>query len=489
MTRSANPLKAPGWELAGLAALACFYLVGLMFFGDNGSPFLNEVGPLWFALVLGGAAAKAALNARGVLWTGLFWFRVASAIYFGVGSVIEPLLNDYSRGQMLTFFEATPAQVTKFNLIAACCAFTVLATVRLAGAVWPRRLRVIADEHSQRLLLPAGLIFGSIGFATKYLLSVPASLGAFGDVQIPNLIAQMVWLAPVSLFLLTYWSLRRAPQFMPLLAIATLLDSLTGALLFQKAESLLPLLMFMLAVLQHRTTFLRLCLAAAVSVFAFQYLQPAVSYGRTILGERYGSINSGSLRENFGILADYFVEGDDSDAAETQGSLLRIAYMNSAAPAIALYDAGQVGDSLSYVPYVFIPRMLWPDKPIFDMGGKYTALINGTDSSSTWMGFFGEAYWNLGWLGIPVVMIPLGLVFFATGRYAIWVIEQGQWFHFPSVFLAMRMGLRVDGVIASDVVASLVIILVLYPAASFLTAVLQGRRQRPGQARLSRASG
>jgi hypothetical protein len=89
------------------------------------------------------------------------------------------------------------------------------------------------------------------------------------------------------------------------------------------------------------------------------------------------------------------------------------------------------------------------------------------------MGYFAEAYWNLGWLGVPLVMIPLGLIFFATGRYTLWTLANGRWLHFPAVFLGMYSGARTDGLIAGDVVASTLTILLVYPAAQSATPVLQ----------------
>jgi hypothetical protein len=100
------------------------------------------------------------------------------------------------------------------------------------------------------------------------------------------------------------------------------------------------------------------------------------------------------------------------------------------------------------------------------------------------MGYFAEAYWNLGWAGIPLVMIPLGAVFFGFARYAQFVLQEGKWLHFPGVFLGMFLGVRVDGSLVTELFVTSLIAIVYHFIANAGTAVLQqvlsGRRKPLG---------
>jgi hypothetical protein len=100
------------------------------------------------------------------------------------------------------------------------------------------------------------------------------------------------------------------------------------------------------------------------------------------------------------------------------------------------------------------------------MGTEYTVLIGGFNTSSTWMGFFAEAYWDFGWVGIPLIMVPLGAVYFFFSRSTQLIISQDRWLHFPVVFLGMFLGTRVDGVIATEIIGSTVYAIALYGFAS-----------------------
>jgi hypothetical protein len=66
--------------------------------------------------------------------------------------------------------------------------------------------------------------------------------------------------------------------------------------------------------------------------------------------------------------------------------------------------------------YPFVPRFLWPSKPILDEGGRFTAaLIGGSGIPTTGLGsvavtYPGDLYLQFGLLAIPVGMFLFGLV-------------------------------------------------------------------------------
>jgi hypothetical protein len=81
-------------------------------------------------------------------------------------------------------------------------------------------------------------------------------------------------------------------------------------------------------------------------------------------------------------------------------------------------DAGtrvpfQGGWSLAYIPMTYIPRLLWPDKPRFEIGLWITHNFGSGPmiSSSTGATWMGELFFNFGWLGLLAGMPILGIYF------------------------------------------------------------------------------
>lgn len=92
-----------------------------------------------------------------------------------------------------------------------------------------------------------------------------------------------------------------------------------------------------------------------------------------------------------------------------------------------LYDSGAPGDTFENIPVVLVPRVLWPDKPIITPGAEFDLIFRGYESESNLgIGFVSEAYWNLGWTGVILVSIFVGLTNGWFTRKWLLFAEQGD---------------------------------------------------------------
>ena len=67
------------------------------------------------------------------------------------------------------------------------------------------------------------------------------------------------------------------------------------------------------------------------------------------------------------------------------------------------------GETYKMIPWVPIPRFIYPNRPIFIV--NYNSLFRPWIAySSAPVTTIGEAYINFGWLGIPIVFLALGLI-------------------------------------------------------------------------------
>ncbi len=97
------------------------------------------------------------------------------------------------------------------------------------------------------------------------------------------------------------------------------------------------------------------------------------------------------------------------------------------------------GSSYSALPFIFIPRFIWPDKPSRhiwnDFGRTYKYLSEDDFQTSVTVNFFAEAYMNFGFFGMYCVSIFIGFLAAFIERMSYYLL--GGWFYFTFlVFLA-----------------------------------------------------
>ena len=83
----------------------------------------------------------------------------------------------------------------------------------------------------------------------------------------------------------------------------------------------------------------------------------------------------------------------------------------------------QSGETMRYAAYAFIPRFLWPDKPVLSRGAWFYAYVGGSPreseaTSSLGITAVGELYWNFGLGGVLAGMFTIGLAYGLLWRIA-----------------------------------------------------------------------
>lgn len=194
---------------------------------------------------------------------------------------------------------------------------------------------------------------------------------------------------------------------------------------------------------------------------------------------RYGGIDAPApISERLEMLASYFddrtvIAGDD----EINYAALRFSYANVGSFVVTLYDAGQAASTYKNAGAIFIPRLIWKDKPIItDDARQLSYTLTGNWNNSIAPGLAPEAYWNGGWLGVVLVAALMGVVFAYWSLYNLSVQLTGAWHLFPVVLLGVRMGSRFDGFFVSDVIGPLAFALVGHFILSIGNAAIAQRR-------------
>jgi hypothetical protein len=414
---------------------------------------INIAGPSALIVIMSAGAWWQVQRDPYSIWQPLFWFRIACAAYYGVGALAPYIGNDATITAMYGFLYFGDEDAFKVGLITVLCILMVLATVGLmsCGRRIPAQSQPGRSSQRSTLLFAAILLAG--GGVIRYLVVLPWTLG-LSDI-VPGLVQPLGRSYIMGLYLLVLAGLRGNFPALLLSVVLVPLDMAVGLLTFAKIEVLQTLLFVYLAVLHHKLSLPRIAVGLVLVVGIYSQLDPIMHYGRDELWKQTGS-TEGTLEQRLDILSQYTgTEWQGTERADQQMALSRLSYVNVAAMAVNLHDAGRPGNSLDYMLTILIPRFLWPDKPIItSVGTDLYTIATGREGTSISPGLFGEAYWNLGWLGIPTLMIPLGFVFTVFSRYSSNIMKRERWLHMPAVLLGVVAGFRVDGWYVVDIVGA-----------------------------------
>jgi hypothetical protein len=326
---------------------------------------------------------------------------------------------------MKEVYDFSDADILKLNIISDLGVICVQAGASIIGT-GERAAGSVRMPFTGRSLFFA-LAYTIIGAILRYGLVVPFALGYLGI--IPGIVIFLAKLYSAGLLLLLLAGLQRGGVLLIVAIGLTALDLLISTLLFSKTEVLVTLVFVMLVLWHHSPGYKKLAIGSLAAAATYVMLGPLVTYGREEIIRRYGSIAVAvPLEERLAIVQDYSALGQgqlEETTGGEQGSLYRLSYVNVAARVVAWHDQGYVGDSLKYALIVFVPRIIWPDKPEISTGGAelYTALTRQIGTSYS-PGLFAEAYWNLGWLGLPLMMLPFGVLLGVVSRFSLAVTER-----------------------------------------------------------------
>jgi hypothetical protein len=475
---SASHVAAPTGIEAFVIGLA-FFLAVIGHYTDGDFQLMaNVMVPALEIVGLGIGIVSALRRSFDAIWTPLVWCRVAFIFYFGVGSIVPGFVNDETLRLIESFYYFFSSDVAKYNLVNCTflVTFLIVSSVVLRATNDGRSFRNAGIEKSAFDARTLGLILIGIGWAAYFPFTFPALMGIEGATS-NLLLAQLSNGIHIGIFLVTTWSLaNRSPLFYFALAL-TILHFTLGVILLAKFEAILPLVMFGLACVYHRKS-LSSAVIAAVTIYAlFAAISSPISYARIQAGYTSFGFGASTIAERVEILLSY--RGNDGDEDEVQIGWARLSYVNGGTFAINDYDAGMPGTSFEYLPIVWLPRFVYPDKPnLTDKAVEFNRRVTGSETSASTPGIPSEGYWNFGWLGVIFVASVMAAVFSAWSVYTVMVLQSGAWHLFFIVLLGMRTGVRVDGLFVTDVIGPIGYALLGHVILQFLNRVIQRRMAR-----------
>jgi hypothetical protein len=179
------------------------------------------------------------------------------------------------------------------------------------------------------------------------------------------------------------------------------------------------------------------------------------------------------------VLAELGGEGSNAAATESDNWWWsRLSQSPAQAFAMDAYDQGQPGHTFELALFTVVPRFIWPDKPLITYGSEFTMLVKGNDvGGASGAGYFGEAYWNLGWTGVGIMAMVTGFVYAFFTRQNAARLRQGDLRWLPIACLSLKMGYRTDDWFVANMIGTVPIMVAIWLLVSLTFAVFRRGRE------------
>ena len=338
------------------------------------------------------------------------------SINFGVAALYMASLIEGGRSVGFSVARVSPGYIGTAYVVSLCGSLALHVGIR-----WLRPLKSEgrkSDSPRVHEMLSGLIVMGAIGVV---MLLKPEWFAAFGNVIHALQSAPMAAVIIFGLLGRRYFRLNHY-VFTLIFAVGTAFLFFVSLRSISKAFlmfSFLPLLWMLLA---RRD--LRRWLPAALVPLALLYfliIAPTVNRAR---GE---SLAHGETKSEHLIAAFRDIDFSTVSPTDTEniGRQLELFLGRQFDPIAAAYlvgkverDGYQMGATMQYATYAFIPRVLWPEKPNVSRGDWFNKYVGAAAGTSLGITAIGELYWNFGVGGVALGMFVLGCGFGILWRMA-----------------------------------------------------------------------
>lgn len=463
------------WWAPGLLLL----MLGISAYGASNQSSADQWGLLLIFLLLNAAAIlpccliALSLGPDQVLSNHILVLAVFYALYFIGGGLLLPLGSTEEVDYALTYYNASPAaalEVAGLNALG-------MGVAMLASEFAPRNtfLRIAGTASNFGERIPFGwtvLIFVVIG-AVAYINVLSFDWDPQVDMVTPGIWRSLSNLLLAAIFLLAAFEgpNRRMAQ---LIAITlTCVMGCIGLIILNKTQALLPLVA-LFAGIGRRTGFKPLAVPATILLLGiFLLISGPINTVRNIYGASSYISFENRLNGLIGGLKNSAVKSVETDYYPWA----RFCYIPSQSAAVSLYRNGQGSSDYDNIPWVFVPRFLFPEKPILTSAGQNLHYdLTGFRNSSTGIGIFVDGFYNLGVVGVLLSGALTGLILGCTSAFAQGVLQRRVALLIPLALSGSYMAYRIDGYLLGDFIGPFVQLLYFFVIAILFKAVVRAER-------------
>ncbi|RBI68996.1 hypothetical protein DQW77_16095 [Roseovarius sp. TE539] len=470
--------------------LMTYWLLQPEWLSRNVVDSLNALLPIYFMSVLLYLAWRTMRIMPAAIWTGLVWYPVNSAVFYGLGPLVEIFGNEITRAIMSShYLSITEVELFRAHKLSVTGIFMVLLGLNLHMIVRPRVWILSAARQAAGPVfdpMKLGMAFLVLGASFKYLLLKPAQWGML-DLTVAGVLTAVGNLTDLGFAVIAYCAGRGNRLGKILIWAGLPLHVFISLLALSKLEVILAVLLPSIGYFLGSRRTGKLIRHLILIAIIYAVLQPWVHHGRTVIAERNGgNINLAGYGERMEILGGYLLSGSEREiegaGEERQGWWTRLNFSGSQAQAMNLYDRGFSNQTLHTAWMYFIPRAIWPEKPIlYGPGLNFYRLLSGNDQGQSFLGLsiYGDLYWQFGWTGVIIGCFLFGWLLGITASRALRAVRAQEFVMLPFIMMALQLAsASPNKFVINGVIGPLPIMIFYYLVLSSLLRVLRKRSHK-----------
>ncbi len=387
------------------------------------------------------------------IWNPLIWFFLACCVYYGLGQLIHIFGTVDSVRRVNTLYFVDQSGLARTNLLntvgVLVTTFTYFLIVSFLKSIKKHSANLEKDMEVERYGIKEArfsiILFLSIGLPIKYIYQLPYDLGLINWV-LPGAVKYLGTFTGLSIIPLYWLNKKRGGIYRPMLIALICAELIIGFIGLAKLHVIMILIFFVLAKQLYKPSFKSLVFSGLfIALFYALVLSPFVNFTRVHL-QKVTATSIGSVVQSSEAFKKRGWSVKDGAFPKAQLWWTRLAYSSSTLFAMHQYDKGHPGSTFALAPYVFIPRFIYPEKPIMTSGLDFTYLIMRSKQtrSLTGLGIYGEGYWNMGWLGVFITGVVAGVLFAIYAIVCGLVVSKYNFLYLPIAIAGITMGFRID---------------------------------------------
>jgi len=373
------------------------------------------------------------------------WFLIACAIYYGVGPLIFIYGNAQSIEYINYFYPVTEQMYAKTNVLNGISICLVLTFIIISLQYKFKRLPALRTSDQE--LIKYAKYISLIGVAFV-ILTVYLRINGGDKYVMPGIFYILRDFKNAGLFLYGLLFFRGHKSITKYFVLMLVFDGIVAMVSLMKQEIIEYFLMIFFAfILSKKRKLYSTIFFALIILLSYQPMTKVTSVLRNVFWKDNSSLitdKSDNAKEN--SYNKFKEKLNENTIDERQLTWIRINYTSQQAFAMEQYELGLPGKSFETAKWAFVPRIIYPDKPIITLGEEFTKLVTGRENvgGGTGAGAFAEGYWNKGWLGVIVVCSILGFLLSAATQFSVAVISSNAFQYYPLTVILLKLGYRVD---------------------------------------------